>query len=178
MACKIISTRGTWRNLWLGNHSLGAICDLLIFGDPGISLCEVSRRSHVFIFHFFVSAAHCLSSLLPQLVGFYVRVKDGNLFLVVGLYTVVLDHAAVDPNILALDRDGRLGHDGVEHKVVIAMRAVLIGLLKLLGVLAEALFALFAGKRHFKLLEERVALLLLVAFGAVEPFSAYFVFMV
>lgn len=37
--------------------------------------------------------------------------------------------------------------------MIIAMRTVFIALVKLLGVLAKALFALLAGKGHFKALQ-------------------------
>jgi len=57
--------------------------------------------------------------------------------------------------------------------VVIAVGAILVGLLELLGVLAEALLALFAGEDELELLAERVGFILGVAFGAVEPFAAW-----
>lgn len=53
--------------------------------------------------------------------------------------------------------------------MVIAVWAVLVALLKLLAVLAEALLALLAGEDHLERLEKGVRLLLLVAFGAVKP---------
>jgi hypothetical protein len=57
--------------------------------------------------------------------------------------------------------------------VVIAVGAILVGLLELLGVLAKALLALFAGEDELELLAERVGFILGVAFGAVEPFAAW-----
>lgn len=56
------------------------------------------------------------------------------------------------------------------------MRAVLVRLLKLLRVLAEALLALLARKRQLVPLLQRVVLLLVVALGAVEPLAACFPF--
>lgn len=56
--------------------------------------------------------------------------------------------------------------------MVVAVRAVLVGVLELLGVFAEALAALLAGEDQLQGLLERVRLLLVVAVGAVEPFPA------
>lgn len=89
------------------------------------------------------------------------------------LDTFVLEHPVVHPGILALDRDGGLGSDGVEDEVVVAVWAVLVGLLELGRVLAEALLAFLAGEGHVDRLAERVVLLLQVAVGAVKPFPAY-----
>lgn len=62
--------------------------------------------------------------------------------------------------------------------MVIAVRAVLVALVEFLGVLAEALLALFAGEYHFEALEEFVLFLFAVAFGAVEPFPTCVVMLV
>ncbi|KAK1835171.1 hypothetical protein QBC39DRAFT_423754 [Podospora conica] len=114
------------------------------------------------------------AAILTRGSGIMIRIKDGDLALGLdGLDAVVPDHAVVDPHVLALDRDGGLGRHGVEHKVIVAVRAVLVGLLKLLGILAETLFALFARKRHLGGLEESVLLRLGVALDAVEPLPAW-----
>lgn len=62
---------------------------------------------------------------------------------------------------------------GFQHVMVVAMRAVFVALLVLLDVLAEGLFALFAGKDHFQGGLEGVRFRFRVAFGAVEPFPAW-----
>lgn len=105
-----------------------------------------------------------------QLIGIVLYVEYGPPLEV--LDTVVLEHAVVDAGVLALDAQGGLGDDGVDDEVVVAVRAVLVGLLEDLGVLAEALLALLAGERHLERLQELVRLLLVVAVGAVEPFLA------
>lgn len=113
---------------------------------------------------------------------------------------------AVEPciltSILSLQFEPGLGGFGVDDKVVIAVRAVLVTmyahhhqqpdhisgcvvpacmygcplarspLLKLFPVLPKALFALFARKDHLHRLLQRVRLLLMVAVCAVEPFPA------
>jgi hypothetical protein len=56
--------------------------------------------------------------------------------------------------------------------LIIAVWAELVGFVKVVGILAKGLFALFAGKRQFRLLLERVVFLLLMAFGTVKPFPA------
>ena len=57
--------------------------------------------------------------------------------------------------------------------MVVAVRAELVGLVGLARVvLAEALFALFAGEGELRFLEQGVVLRLAVALGAVEPFAA------
>ena len=104
----------------------------------------------------------------PQLIRIILQVEYRPLR--IPLDPVVLDHPVVDPRVLALDRQSRLGHHGIEHKVVIAVRAVLVGLLELLSIFAEALLALLAGEGEVELLAERVRLALSVALGAVEPF--------
>lgn len=105
-----------------------------------------------------------------QLVGVVLHVEYGPPAGV--LDAVVLEHAVVDAGVLALDAQGGLGDDGVDDEVVVAVRAVLVGLLEGLGVLAEALLALLAGKGHLERLQELVRLLLVVAVGAVKPFLA------
>lgn len=105
-----------------------------------------------------------------QLVGITLDIEYRPMLVV--LDTVVLEHAVVHAGILALDAERRLGDDGLENEVVIAVRAVLVGLLKFLRILAEALLALLARERHLEGLLELVRLLLVVAVGAVEPFLA------
>ena len=56
--------------------------------------------------------------------------------------------------------------------MVITVRAVFIRLLEFFGVLSKTLLAFLAGEDHLILLEQRVVLGLLMAFRAVEPFSA------
>jgi hypothetical protein len=88
-------------------------------------------------------------------------------------FTLILEHACILAHIIALDLQSRLRRDGLEDKVVVAVGAVLVALVKLLDVLAEALFALFAGKHHFERGLEVVLFRLGVAFCAVEPFLAF-----
>jgi hypothetical protein len=75
--------------------------------------------------------------------------------------------------------------------MIVAMWAVFVALLKLLGILSKALLALLAGKRlatisggssskgakvdvyHISLLQQFVICLLAMALGTVEPFPAY-----
>jgi hypothetical protein len=57
--------------------------------------------------------------------------------------------------------------------VIVAVGTVLVALLKLLGVLAEGLLALLAGKGHLEALEERMVRDFFVALGAVEPLAAW-----
>ena len=66
------------------------------------------------------------------------------------LDAVILQHAVVDPRVLAFDTQRGLGDDGLDDEVVVAVRAVLVGLLELLRVLAEALLALLARERHLE----------------------------
>lgn len=56
--------------------------------------------------------------------------------------------------------------------MVVAVRAVLVSLLKVTCVLAEALAALLARKSHLKLLLQRMRLLLGVASRTLEPLAA------
>jgi hypothetical protein len=90
------------------------------------------------------------------------------------LDALVLEHTIVHAGVLALDAERGLRDDGLEDEVVIAVRAVLVGLLELLRVLAEALLALLARERHLEGLPQLVRLLLVVAVGAVEPLLACF----
>lgn len=78
----------------------------------------------------------------------------------------------VNAHVFALNLKTCLGHLGFDDEVVVAVRAVLVALLKLLGVLAEALLALLARKRHFGGLGKRVVLGFGMAFGTVEPLLA------
>ena len=78
----------------------------------------------------------------------------------------------VFPDVLALDLEPGLRGDGVDDKVVVAVGAIFVALLKLLCLLAEALLALFAGKDHLGRLLQRVVGRLLVALGAVKPLLA------
>lgn len=56
--------------------------------------------------------------------------------------------------------------------MIIAVGAVLVGILKFAGVLAEALLAFFAGENHLETLQKGVCFLLSVALDAVEPLLA------
>lgn len=107
-----------------------------------------------------------------QLIRFGRGVEDGDAPGGGGLDAVVLEHLAVDAGVVALDGEGGLGDGGGEDEVVVAVRAVLVGLLELLRVLAEALAALLARERHLERPQQLVRLLLPVALGAVEPLPA------
>jgi hypothetical protein len=78
----------------------------------------------------------------------------------------------INPSIITLNLQRSLGRHSVDHKVIIAVRAVLVTLVELRRVLPETLLALFTGEYHFGGFGERVGFLFEVAFGAVEPFSA------
>jgi hypothetical protein len=107
---------------------------------------------------------------LAEFVCILVWVEHGSLAIVPN--AVVLEHLAVDPYVLALDRQRSFRRLCVNHEVVVAVGAVLVALVELLGVLPKALFALLTREGHVEALEERVLLLLLMALGAVEPFFA------
>lgn len=107
-----------------------------------------------------------------QLIRIRRRIEDGDPPVAVLLDAVVLEHLVVDAGVVALDGEGGLRDGGVEHEVVVAVRAVLVGLLELLRVLAEALLALLARERHLEGPQQLVRLFLGVALGAVEPFLA------
>lgn len=107
---------------------------------------------------------------LTQLVGVGGGIEDSAALVV--LDALVLDHAAIEAGVVALDGEGGLGDGGVDDEVVVAVGAVLVGLLELLGVLAEALAALLARERHLERPQQIVRLLLLVALRAVEPLPA------
>lgn len=92
-------------------------------------------------------------------------------------HAVVLEHPGILSQILTLNLEAGLRGDGVEDKVVVAVGAVLVAVVKLLDVLAEALFALFAGKHHFQRRLQVVRFRLGVAFGAIEPFLACYFFL-
>ncbi len=85
---------------------------------------------------------------------------------------IILEQLAIHAHIVTLDRQRGLRRLGVDDKVVVTVGAVLVAVVKLLGVLAKALFAFLAGKRHFKRLHERVRLAVFVALCAVEPSAA------
>jgi hypothetical protein len=122
-----------------------------------------------------------------QLVRRFLDVENGSRFLF--RQTVVLDHPKsilvsasraeedgvsprVYPRVLAFHLQPSLRRERIDDKVVVAVWAVLVRLVKLLGVLSEDLFALFAGKDHLEALEEDVVLGFGVAFRAIEPFLA------
>ena len=65
-----------------------------------------------------------------------------------------------------------LGGLGLNDIMVVAMGAVLVGLLEFFDVLAEDLFALLAGEHHLGCTLQLVVLLLIMALGAVEPLTA------
>lgn len=107
---------------------------------------------------------------LAQPVGILVWVEHGAVVLL--FHSVVPQHLIIDPHILALHRKRSLGCLGIDDEVIIAVWAVFVAVVELLGVLAEALLALLAGKDHFEALQKGVFFLLAMAFGAVKPFSA------
>ena len=80
---------------------------------------------------------------------------------------------SINPRILSLDLQHGLGLLCVNDKVVVAMGAVLVVLVPVGGVLAEALFALFARKRHFGALQELVTFRLGMALSTVKPFFTW-----
>jgi hypothetical protein len=61
-------------------------------------------------------------------------------------HSLVLEHSGVDARILAFNLQPRLRREGIEDEVVVAVRAVLITVLELTAVFAEALLALLAGE--------------------------------
>ena len=104
-------------------------------------------------------------------------------------YPIVPQHPTVDSRVLAFESQLSLRGNSFQDEVVVAVRAILVRLLKLLGVFPESLFALLAGEGlqmlvpewqkerrgsmyHFSLLEERVVFCLGVAFCAVKPLAA------
>jgi hypothetical protein len=104
-----------------------------------------------------------------SLAGFF-QVPDG-LLLFLAL-TFVLYETRILSNILALDLQSGMWRLCFKDKVVVAVWAILVTLVKLLDILAESLFALFACKDHFEGGLEVVCLGLGVAFCAIEPFAA------
>jgi hypothetical protein len=111
-------------------------------------------------------------TVLAQFISVVLYIKYGPPLVV--LDAVIFEHAVIHACILALDAECRLGNDGFEDKVIIAVRAVLVGLLELLRVFPEALLALLAGEGHLEGLQELMRFLLVVALGAVEPLLACF----
>lgn len=92
--------------------------------------------------------------------------------------------------VLAFDAQFGLGGQGIEHKVVVAVRAVLVAaclsmeglggriytytpVFELACVLAESLLALLADKGHLVALSQLMVGGLMVALGAVEPLAAW-----
>jgi hypothetical protein len=107
---------------------------------------------------------------LTKLIRILYWVKDGPL---PGLLdALILEHLAVHAHIVALDGQSGFGGLSFDDEVVIAVRAVLVTLVHVLGVLAETFLAFLAGERHVKGLEEVVGFLLVVALCAVEPLAA------
>lgn len=86
---------------------------------------------------------------------------------------LILQHPRIFPDIISLDLQSSVRGDCLEDEMVVAVGAVLVALVKLLDVLAEALFAFLAGKDHFEGGFQSVGLGFGVAFGAVEPFLAW-----
>lgn len=130
--------------------------------------CIFQTRPHIYVH------SPCLLNPLAKLVGVWRRVKDSPPGVPgVLLGSLIPEHLVVHSDIITLNGQGSLGGLGFEDEVVVAVRAVLVAIVKLLGVFAEGLFAFLASKRHFEALHERVAFLLLVAFCAVEPFPAW-----
>jgi hypothetical protein len=60
--------------------------------------------------------------------------------------SVVDQHPVIDSSIFALKFQHRLWCLGFQHKMVIAVRAVLVTFFEHCGILSEGLFALFAGE--------------------------------
>lgn len=110
---------------------------------------------------------------LPQLVGLFRGVEDGPVVLL--FYPLVPEHLVVHPHVLALHGKGSLGCLRINHEVVVAVGAVFVAFLELLGVFSEALLALLASKHHLEGLLELMRLLFVVALGAVEPLLACFI---
>lgn len=81
-----------------------------------------------------------------QFISIVLYIKYGPPMVV--LDAVILEHAIVHAGVLALDTEGGFGGEGLENEVVIAVGAVLVGLLELLGVFPETLFTLLAGEGH------------------------------
>lgn len=82
-----------------------------------------------------------------SLAGFF-QVPDGLLLFLA--HTLVLDETGVLSNVLTLDLQSSLRRLCFEHKVVVAVWAILVALFKLLNVLAESLFAFFACEDHLE----------------------------
>lgn len=61
-----------------------------------------------------------------------------------GLDPIVLEHPAINPRVLALELQPSLWRYSFQHIVIIAVRAVFVAVLKLLGVFAESFLALLA----------------------------------
>lgn len=87
-------------------------------------------------------------------------------------HTIILNETSILSDILTLDLQSGLWCLCFEHKVVVAVRAVLVTLVKLLNILAESLFTFFAGEDHFEGRLEVVCFRFSVTFCAVEPFAA------
>lgn len=87
-------------------------------------------------------------------------------------YPFVFEHPSVNPSIFTFHLQPRLGLESLEHKVIVAVGTVLVAFIKVLSIFSEAFFTLFACERHFILLPQSVALLLLMAGRTVKPFSA------
>lgn len=109
--------------------------------------CEMHRsatRNHAPRFSLFVPA------FLPstQLIRIGLGVENGPVL--DRLHPVVLQHTVVHTRVFAFDAQGRFRDYGFDNKVVIAVGAVLVSLFELLRILAETLFALFAGERHLE----------------------------
>jgi len=85
---------------------------------------------------------------------------------------LILNHPSIPPNILPLKLHKRPRHLRLDDEMVVAVRAVLVALVPLLRVLAEALLALLAREHHLEALQEGVRFRLGVAGYAVVPFLA------
>ncbi len=88
------------------------------------------------------------------------------------LCALIPQHPTINPHIIALHLQPRLRFLGLDHEMVVAVRAVLVAILKLLHVLPEALLALFAREGHVHGLFELVRLRVGVALRAIEPLPA------
>ena len=112
------------------------------------------------------------AALLTQLVWRLLNIEDTPKLIVCSPDSLIFQHSSVDSSVFSLDLQHCLWLHGLQDVVIIAMRAVFIGVLELVGVLAEALLAFLAGEGPLVGLKERMVFGLAMAVGAVEPFAA------
>ena len=70
--------------------------------------------------------------------------------LLLASFPVVLEHPRILTHILALDLQSRFRLYRFQHEVVVAVWAIFVAVVKVLYVLPETLFALFAGEDHLE----------------------------